>query len=306
MDIEHAMRLAEQRWPGIEITRKSAHEASAPCPLCRRATEDGFLIFSDPPRYWCRQCNASGFLENKDPHHKLTEAELTEIRLRRLERKQEELEQRVSAIERLNRSRIHERYHANLDEAAYGWWMAKGVEPWAILDYKLGYCPRCPTDRAHRPSYTIPIFDADKRRLLNLRHRLADAPNGDKYRPEMAGLGTCLAFPHHLIDADYGIIVEGSIKAICCHQYGFPTVGVFGKRGKFKGEWLNLFPIGAPIYIGLDPDAQESADRLAYGIAKTGKQTYVIDWPEKPDDLLVNGATAEEWLSYVHLARRIH
>jgi len=305
-DIEHAIRLAEERWPGLQFEVKNGGtEAESSCPEC--GGKDRFVLFIDEPRFWCRRCGFSGFLENRDPNHRLTEAELTEIRLRRLERKQEEFEKRLTAIERLNRSNAHERYHDALDEQAYEWWIQKGCEPWMIHDYRLGMCPRCPTDREHRRSYTIPLFDQGRQKLLNLRHRLADAPNGDKYRPEMAGLGTCLAFPHHLIDAEMGIIIEGEIKALVCGAHDLPTVGLFGKRGRFKVEWLDMFPMDGPVYVGLDPDATESAERLAKGIAKTGKETYVIDWPDKPDDLfVVHGCTVEEWMSYVHLARRVH
>lgn len=302
--IEEAVQMAEQRWIGLQFRRKSAQEAESCCPDC--GGKDRFIVFSDPPRFWCRQCNMSGFLENRDPNHRLTEAEITEIRLKRLERKQEETDRRLSALERLNRSNIHERYHANLDEQAYNWWCAKGVECWAIQDYKLGYCPRCPTDKEHRSSYTIPLWDQNKSALLNLRHRLTNAPNGDKYRPELAGLGTCLAFPHHLVGADMGIIVEGSVKALVAHQYGIPTVGIMGKRGRFQKVWLDYFPTGKPIYIGLDPDATESANRLAHGIAKTGKEVYVARFPDKPDDMLVGGCTVEEWMHYIKQARRVH
>jgi hypothetical protein len=212
---------------------------------------------------------------------------------------------KVSAIERLNRSNVHEQYHANLDEQAYEWWCGKGVECWAIQDYKLGYCSRCPTDKERRPSYTIPLPDQGRGALLNLRHRLARAENGDKYRPEMAGLGNCLAFPHHLVGADRGIIVEGSIKALVCAQYGLPAVGVLGKRGRFKTSWLKLFPDG-PIYIALDPDAAESAGRLGHGLAKAGMEVYVARLPEKPDDMIVQGGTAGDVEHYLGLARRVH
>ena len=305
--IEEAVGLAEQRWPGYEFKIEGT-EAHGACPICHEADKDGFVVFQDGG-YFCRPGGCKGWLDD-DQRHGWTPEELRlrkiEARLNREEHEQKRIEQRVSALERLNRSQIHERYYSNLDERGYEWWIAKGCDPWVIQDYKLGMCPRCPTDREHRRSYTIPLFDQQKTKLLNLRHRLASAENGDKYRPEMSGLGTCLAFPHHLIDADRGIIVEGEIKAMVCGAHGFPTVGVFGKRGRFKGSWLSLFPDG-PIYVGFDPDAADSADRLAHGLAKMGKEVYVIDWPAKPDDMLVeHGCSEQEWLSYVNLARRVH
>jgi len=308
--IEHAILYAAGRWPHIEWRIKTHDEACSPCPWC--GGDDRFVLWISG-YYMCRSgdghCGRAGWLDEDEVREWTPE----ERRLRRLEAEQAharqeraDLERRLSAIERLNRSRIHERYHANLDAAAYEWWTRKGVECWAIQDYQLGYCPCCPTDREHRPSYTIPLPNQERSALLNLRHRLADAPNGDKYRPEMAGLGSCLAFPHHLVGAERSIIVEGSIKALVAAQHGFPAVGILGKSGKFASSWLDLFPAGKPIYIALDPDAQDSAARLGAGIAKTGKEIYIAQFPSKPDDMFVDGCTADEWEFYLKLARRVH
>ena len=306
--IEEAVEMAEVRWSGYEF-RIEGHAAHGLCPICGKATEDGFTIFSDGG-FWCRPGGCKGWIDD-DQQNTWTPEELRlrkiEAEIKRLARQQEDHERRLSALERLNKSRVHERYHNALDEEAYLWWMKKGCEPWVVQDYHLGVCDRCPTDQEHRRSYTIPLFDQGQSQLLNLRHRIADAQNGDKYRPEMAGLGTCLAFSHHLIDADMGIIVEGEIKAMVCGAYKFPTVGVFGKRGRFKAAWLDSFPKDKPIYVGLDPDATESAERLAHGIARAGKEVYVVDWADKPDDLLVlDGCTVDEWMAHIHLARRVH
>jgi len=306
--IEEAVQMAEARWPGYEF-RIVGNAAHGLCPICGKATDDGFTIFSDGG-FFCRPGGCTGWLDD-DQQHAWTAEEIRlrkiEAEIKRLARQVQEHEERLTAIERLNRSQVHERYHNNLDAAAYEWWAGKGVECWAIQEYKLGYCARCPTDTEHhRPSYTIPLPNQDRSALLNLRHRLAHADNGDKYRPECAGLGTCLAFPHHLVGADKGIILEGEIKSIVTGQYGLPTVGLMGKRGRFQTAWLDYFPKGKPVYIGLDPDATENAERLGAGIAKTGKETYVIDWPYKPDDMLVEGCTVDEWMHYVRQARRVH
>ena len=178
--IEAAIALAEQRWPGLEFHRKDSHEASAPCPFCQQATTDGFLIFEDGG-YWCRKCSRTGWLDEGQRNKPLTHQELTEIRLRRMERKQQEHDERLSALERIARCTDHERYHANLagNEAAFEWFIAQGFETWAIFDYKLGACPRCPTDREGRPSYTFPIWRKDGP-LWSIRHRLRDATNGSR------------------------------------------------------------------------------------------------------------------------------
>jgi len=306
--IHEAIQLARTRWPTLEPRSTLDHEAHSPCPYC--GGDDRFVLFDNG--YWfCRpgpgHCGREGWIDDD----KQVQWTPEERRLRRIEaeqararREREALDRRMSAIERLNASGAHVIYHDSLDESAYQWWTAQGVELYTVHDYQLGYCPRCPTDRERRASYTIPLWDYEHHQLLNIRHRLIGAENGDKYRPHMAGLGTCLAFSHHLREADYGVIVEGSKKALVCHQYGFPTVGVMGKHGGFKREWLDWFPRG-PVYIALDPDATESAERLGKGIAKTGKVVKVARFPLKPDDLFVAGGTAQEFGYYLQLARRV-
>jgi len=307
--IQESIQLARVRWPSLETQIKTDNEACAPCPFC--GGEDRFVLFDNG--YWfCRpgpgHCGRSGWIDDDKQHQWTPE----ERRLRKIEaeqararRERQALDTRLSAIERLNASNVHEVYYNNLDSDAYNWWIAQGVELYTIHDYRLGYCPRCPTDRDGRASYTIPLWDYEHRQLLNIRHRLANADNGDKYRPQMAGLGTCLAFSHHLDGAEYGVIVEGAKKALVAHQYGFPTVGVMGKRGRFKVEWLDWFPNG-PIYVALDPDATESAEKLGAGIAKTGKQVRVAHFPMKPDDMFLAGCTGDEWEHYLKLARRVN
>ena len=305
--IEEAIAIAQARWPGFEFRAKNPTEACGPCPICGKAETDGFIIW-DNGRFYCRPGGCEGWLDDNQEHTWTKE----EIRLRRIEaellrqkHKQEEHEKRLTALERMARCTDHLAYHDNLDEQSFGWWMEQGMEPVTILDYKLGYCPRCPTDREHRASYTIPIYDYSGKVLQNIRHRLENAIDGDKYRPHLSGLGTQLANAQILRGADYGLIVEGAKKAICVSQYGFPAVGVMGKRGVFKSEWLKWFPTG-PIYIALDPDAQENADKLGAGLAKTGKDVYVASFPCKPDDWFVDGGTAAEFTAYLKWARKVH
>jgi hypothetical protein len=302
--IEQAIEIAQGRWPHLELHIKTNDEACAPCPWC--GGRDRWVLF-DNGFYFCRpgpnHCGKSGWLDEDKPR-KLTDAEIADIRMRRMEQKQREQDRRLRALERMAHCTDHLTYHENLDEQSYTWWMDQGMLPETILDYKLGHCSHCPTDREHRPSYTLPVWDYSGEVLWNIRHRL-DGQDQDKYRPHIAGLGTQLANSHVLKDADYGLITEGSKKALCISQYGFPAVGVMGKRGKFKIEWLKWFPQG-PIYIALDPDAQENADRMGHGLAKIGKMVYVASFPCKPDDWFINGGTDREFQSYLTWARRIH
>lgn len=302
--IEAAIALAERKWPGLELHRKNAHEASSSCPLCGQATRDGFLIFDDLG-FWCRKCGQSGRL-NRDTNHRLTSEELIEIRLRRLERLDAEKETRLQALERMAHCHDHEQYHdaAINSTTAMEWFISQGIQPWAVFDYKLGTCPRCPTDREGRPSYTFPIWRKDGP-LWSIRHRLQGA-DSDKYRPHRRNLGRQLVNAQLLGDwSDRVIVVEGVKKARVIQQYDLPVVGILGKTG-FEDRWLSWFHPSASICIALDPDAQECADKLAHRIAQHGKPVSIARFPMKPDDLFIAGATVDEWESYIHLARRIH
>jgi hypothetical protein len=306
--IEEAVSMAELRWRGFEFRIKNSEEACGPCPIpgCGLATDDGFLIFASG-YFFCRPGKHDGWLDDDKPRT-LTPEQIAirrqEANIKRLERKQQEHDRRLEALERMARCTDHLAYHDNLTESAYQWWTEQGMRGETIEQYKLGYCSHCPTDREHRPSYTLPVWNNTGRVLWNIRHRL-DGQTADKYRPHIAGLGTQLANTQALRDADYGLIVEGAKKALCISQHGFPAVGVMGKRGTFKVSWLDWFPNG-PIYIGLDPDAQENAEKLGRGLAKVGRTVYVASFPCKPDDWFIDGGSAYDFYKYLHYGRRIH
>jgi hypothetical protein len=309
--IEHAIRLAQERWPTIEWRVKTNDEACSPCPWC--GGEDRFVLWISG-YYMCRaapgHCGREGWLD-EDQQHTWTPDEL---RLRRIESEQVRLrrqvqaqETRIEALERMARCRDHERYHENLvrNEEAFEWFIQQGFQAWAIFDYKLGLCPRCPTDREGRTSYTLPIWRKDGP-LWSIRHRLQGATNGDKYRPHRKNLGRQLVNARLLSDwADRVICVEGAKKARVLQQYDLPVVGILGKTG-FEMRWLSWFHPAASIYLALDPDASDAADRLGHDMAKAGKEVYVANLLEKPDDMLINGGTVDELESYISFGRRVH
>ena len=299
--IEHQISEAESRWPGLTFKRKSHNEASSACPLCTMADRDGFIIFADG-NYWCRQCDARGWIDEdkKKP-------QTVEERLKRLEREQErakrereEQQRRISNLERMHKCQDHIKYHKNLPAQALEYWLSEGIEPHSIDRYLLGYCPSCPTFR-QSASYTIPVINRGK--LENIRHRLVN-PNGlGKYRPHMAGLGNSLFNVDLLDDAkERVLIVEGEKKSIVLAQAGFPNVGITGKRA-FKKEWLPWFDNVKDIVVCLDPDATESAFKLARIF---GKRARVAITPVKIDDAIVKcGAGADDIEGMLRWARPI-
>ena len=304
--IDTRITEASIRWPGLQFKRKSANEASAPCPFCGLADEDGFLIF-DKGNYWCRQCECNGWIdEDKANWDRLTKIEKEQARLRReneqLKRRQEELDRRTTALERMHQCTDHLTYHHFLEQHPQymEYWLKEGITTESIKHYQLGYCTSCPTYRAS-PSYTIPFINRGK--LENIRHRLA-FPNGTgKYRPHMRDLGNHLFNVDLLDQADRRVIVcEGEKKSIVLGQYDYHNVGICGKRA-FKREWLQWFDHVEDIVIALDPDATESAYKLAAMFE--GKRARVAAFPYKADDMIVQGATRQDMEAFVKWARPV-
>lgn len=293
---------AERRWH-IQLKRRTHGEYVGPCPFCNDG-EDRFHVFLDRGNYWCRQCNAKGWLDEdknmSDHEHRLRELE---ARQHAIERRQAEQEQRLSALERMHASTDHLRYYHNIEvhTDAIEYWDSQGMSLQTMDDYLLGYCPRCPTDNKGRPSYTIPVMAYGK--LWNIRHRLIGADDGDKYRPHIAGL------PAMLFNADYLTresetitIVEGEKKSIVLTQMGFPNVGLMGKSG-FQPDWVRKFGRFETVIVALDPDAEMQAVEIAAQFKGRGRVAIL---PGKIDDLIVRfGATAADIEWFMKMARPI-
>lgn len=229
---------------------------------------------------------------------------------RKLERRVEDNERRIAALERINKSTDHIRYHRQMPDEAWLYWYEQGFYRETIEHYQLGYCDQCPTDWAKingelqfvgRRSYTIPVYSNG--RLWDIRHRLADATSGDKYRPHVSGL------PHVLFNADYLrddsdaiVVVEGEKKSIIAAQEGFPNVGIMGKNG-FDKAWVKRFDKFKAIYVALDPDADDNAEKIAGLFDGRG---YIVYLPDKLDDMIVQyGATARDIQAFINCAKRV-
>jgi len=289
--------IAEQKWH-IPLRRATGEEYVGPCPFCHDG-EDRFHVWAERGNYWCRMCEAKGWVSGDD--REFTAEELRELRVRSLERKQEETERRLTALEQMHKCKDHLTYHELMggDEIAY--WHSQGIYDSAIEQYLLGICYQCPTDYPnHRPSYTIPIINGGK--LQNIRHRLVDATNGDKYRPHMPGLGNTLFNADSLYEGhDEIMIVEGEKKSIVLGQYGLHAVGIMGKSG-FPPHWAQRFTDFKRVLVCLDPDALDRAYKLAATFTGHG---YVVTLPVKPDDFFIKGGKPTEFMDFLKWAKEI-
>jgi len=159
-----------------------------------------------------------------------------ERRIKRLERKQIEHDERLRKLERLRASNVHLRYHRNLTNATRELWFNEGVFDEAIDRFLLGYAAECPTYH-ESPSRTIPIFGHDNA-LVNIRHRLLQPGGRGKYRPQMSGLGSNLFNAPILNDSHERLLVlEGEVKTMVLDQAGFSAVGIMGQNAKWQPEW---------------------------------------------------------------------
>lgn len=301
-----AVRIAEEKWHvRFRGVKNGEYKSDGGCPLCgdggKGTGSDRFRLFTNGgnPRAWCRQCGYQVFINNLVKQN-LTPEERKELaikaRVEALKRKQKEHEVRISKIEQLQLLKPHIAYHNALTGEAVEYWYNEGIDIPFIEKFLLGYCHRCPTDNQGRPSYTIPVINNST--LYNVRHRLIGAEGGDKYRPEMSGLGNQLFNLDSMLENKKRVVIwEGEKKAIVLSQYVHEAanVGVMGKSG-WNDEWTGLFKEYREIIIAFDPDATRSAKNLGIKFRKAGiRNVRIADFPLKPDDAIVKyGATADQ------------
>jgi DNA primase len=298
----NAIALIESRF-GITLKQVGQFEWCGPCPHC--GGTDRWHFWTDKLNWWCRpgpgHCGKQGFLDQLvDGIDPPTPEQRLEWRIAKLEQKQREHEERLSLLEQMHRCTDHIRYHEGLTEQAREYWWSEGITDESIDKYLLGWCSSCPMYR-QSGSYTIPIINNGK--LENIRHRLAHPNGGGKYRPHIAGLQVSL-FNADLLDGkpDRIIVSEGEKKSIVLTQTGFPAVGITGKRA-FRREWLKWFDGIGRVYILLDPDAQESANKLG---AFFNGRARVANLPVKADDMIVKyGAGSADIEAVLRLARPV-
>jgi len=281
--------------------KRTANEWSAACPFCGQG-DDRFRFWPAEGNFWCRVCDTRGFVSegntlefNRESWLKWQEQEA--------ERKKQEEVKKLSLLDRLAQSGKAGLYHRQMLDRSY--WYGQGLTDATIDRFELGYCSVCPTCPDHA-SYTIPVYYQG--RLYNLRHRLKDRDK-DKYRPEMAGLPSCIFNADALLSQDklhwMTVLVEGEVKSMVLTQYGFNAVGIPGANN-FKPKWVKLFSEHQIIYVALDPDKESEALNIALALKKAGQQVRLCAFPVKPDDFLVKyKGTPKEFMQFLRLGEKI-
>lgn len=177
----------------------------------------------------------------------------------------------------------HLLYHRSMRPAERQWWRDHyGVSDTAIDYFQLGACRE---GRFAPLTYTIPILrDA---RLVNIKHRIPDAPTNGKYRNHQSGVGTQLFNADRLTaDCQGVVIVAGELKAVALEDWGIPAVSPTGGCGNWKAEWTERLRFCQRVYVAFDPEpATERAHALKL-LARLDTRGRLVECPQKPDDYI--------------------
>ena len=226
--------------------------------------------------------------------------ELMRRKVEHAERVSRELQAKIEQAQRvqaeLAESVVWEKYHANLDQQSRRLWNQCGIPEYWQDFWMLGYNQF--TEVWHRkekfllPSLTIPIFEPVTCGIVNIKHRLLNAPLPDigTYRQEKHGIPAAMftADLEHPL-AGSTLIVEGEKKAMVTYLTAdLPGLQVVGLPG--KTSWRSLidkFTDCDPVYICMDPDADEAARELAVALGE--ERVRLMRVGEKIDDAIIDG-----------------
>ena len=196
-------------------------------------------------------------------------------------------------------------YHRSLlqDKDKIEYWYKQGINETSIQLFNLGWAYECPVVR-DIDSFTIPYLRG--RDIIDIKHRL-NINGGDKYRKEVKGFDNYLFNVNGLYREDGlnwpgdAILLEGEKKAIVFNQHGFRAASIPGANG-WHDDFLKEFSNAKIdyIYVMLDPGMEEQAERLASRIKSFGKRSKAVFLPDKPDDFIIAGHTANDVLDFVY------
>jgi hypothetical protein len=313
--------------PTTTLRKVGAREYAGPCPKC--GGKDRFHVNLDKG-WFCRQCHSEHFGDQIDfrvwlnnvtwieavqqlvGRRPVSKETMDRLKQEREERERKRIEEdrikQESARTKLQESKLWQVYHSNLDAMEKrDLWRARGIpDDWQNY-YKVGYCPSREWMRDEEiitsDSLTIPYLqyaEPMEYQCVTLKHRLLNTDKGgDKYRPELSGLGNQLFTPWY--ENPIGkevLILEGEIKSMVVfsrlwvgrdNMNVLPWLDIVGIAGmNAKPGLLSALDNSEKIYICLDPDAKKQAVDLSTTLGKD--RCKVISLPDKIDDLFIMGS----------------
>jgi hypothetical protein len=285
-----------------------------PCPFHAEQTEGAFHVYDE--NYYCFSCGEGGdvldwfaWAKNRSlaeimKEHKLdlTPEQLVERKQEivaiKLEAKQKADAEYQDALNKLWRTEAWIKYHDNLNAERRQLWRKRGVpDVWQNL-WQLGYAENfyytSNVGRAISDTMTIPLISVGGQ-VNNVRHRLLNAIDGDKYRPEFAGLR---AHPF-ICDTDTEkaeniIVCEGEIKAMVTYitldTPGWQVVGIPSKS--MMNKTIEGLAGRKNVVVIPDPDGRED---VLETYRRAGAR--VLPVPMKIDDLIIEYGLGKAWLT---------
>jgi len=252
----------------------------------------GSFKHTDLGLFRCRVCGHSGKLDTMIRSNNLDWKSIAREQKKAAELAEKEEAQRQFDLQTwLNESRAYWHLHKRLLEKPQI--IEKYLEPDGIginevKRWFIGYSPtfmyRKNGQMVRGPAISFPITNRNGR-ILNIRMKLLNEKNGNKYRPIRAGLGIQYFDASYYSD-DRLFIVEGEKKAIVLHKYGISTWGLYGVE-VWKPEWGKIAKKRfKAIYVLFDNQANEGVLRASETVcADTGGKPLWV--PGKPDDFLL-------------------
>ncbi len=282
------------------------------CPFVAEQSPGALKIYDD--HYFCYSCGETGdvldwfaWANNKSLTEIMKENHLDFTDEQLIERKEEivkiKLEAKIQAdseyadaLVKLNRAEKWIEYHGNLNDTTRSLWRKRGIPDVFQSIWTLGCNPsfvyKTNQGTFTTPSITIPIMSIDGE-CLNIQHRLQNAMNGDRYRPEGAGL----KMHPFLCDTDLKgaqdvIVVEGAIKAMVAYiTYDKPGTQVIGALSKSMMNKIVRQLKGRNILVIPDPDGKEE---IMDACRKSNAR--MLKLPDKVDDYILEHDLDKEWL----------
>lgn len=307
-----------------DVQKKSDNEWSSTCPVCkdighnpRSGLSDRFVMFRVGrygfPLGFCRSCGYR-WTSKKE---KVSQVDIDEWRKRQIEIEKKRKYAAERALEILQNDHIWERFAEQNNEYSMSVFRSWGLSDSWIKYLKLGLIPDYTLNKDiewfvpyHTPAFTMPIWYCGGI-VQNIKLRLANPrEDRDRYRNFYAMGMSFLYVPlYDLPLQGSGVVVEGEKKAAVIEQHlDDINLRVVGLQSKTPDERLiSQMKDLDPIYLMLDPDAKViEKNRIGNPHAESAEQRMVrllgkervriVDLPDKPDDMVNNGADIKRYL----------
>lgn len=212
------------------VQQRSQTEFSSTCPSCGGTVHldgswpDRCRWFNDShPRAWCRVCGKMFYPDQFPGYVPPSPEQLYQWTQERIAEEEARKRSAERALEHLRSAKVWLQYYEQIDMTATKYYQQRGIPKAWVDHFRFGWNPefRFAHDNTLfvRPSATIPFFGTDGE-IQQIKHRIVwedsapDELKGDKYRPEIKGVGS----PLYLCDpkaslADEVILVEGEFKS---------------------------------------------------------------------------------------------